>query len=169
MTLREQSSPLSRDAVEVAGPALRALLGLAFIAFSAGATVTIGGDDLRRWLGDAATLGLFPDRFWLASMMAVGLSVGEILTRGKRSIVYGGLLLVDSFYTSRQIQLGFQRWLIDLGVLAEPGALLPVVHASPGQIALSWALALVVGIFIARWGEELVFGKPKARPTRKAE
>ena len=171
MTIYE--SPLSREDVEVAGPFLKAALGLGFIAFSAGATVTIGGEDFRRWLGDMSTIGLFADRYWLAALLAIGLSVGQILTRGKRSPVYVLLLLVDAFYTSRQIQMGFERWFVETGVfgVAAPTPLLTSA-VSPAQLAASWALALVGGIFVARWGEELVFGKPKAkaaRTTRKAE
>lgn len=166
-------SPLSRDAVVTASPVLKAALGLAFIAFSAGATVSLGGEDLRPWLADSATVGLFPDRYWIASLAAAGLTVGQIVTRARSVTWYLVLLLIDAIYTARQIYGGFLSTLVDSGFLGEPsGPLVLVQPAGPtsGQIVLAGVLAVLLGGFIARKGEELVFGKPrpaKAAATRK--
>lgn len=165
-------SPLSRDAVISVAPFLRALLGLAFIAFSAGATVAIGADDLRPWLNESTTIGLFADRYWLATIAAVGLTVGQVVTRGKAVAWYGLLLVIDAIYTGRQIYGGFLTWLMKTGTLGATSDTLVIVRPmgpSAGQIVLAALLAVLLGVYVARWGEELVFGKPKAKAvtTRK--
>lgn len=161
-------SPLSRDAVVTATPVLKAVVGLAFIAFSAGATVTIGGDDLKPWLADSATIGLFADRYWLAALVAAGITLGQVVTRGKAVAWYGFLLIIDAIYTGRQVFSGFLTWLVETGLLSAASG--PLVLARPagpsaGQIVAAWLLAVLLGIFIARQGENLVFGKPAAKKT----
>jgi hypothetical protein len=139
-------APLNRRDLDRVAPWLRAGLGLTLLAWSSYATIVGFSNDLSPVL-DGKMLFAIPAGVLVGILLAVLLSLGEWLTSERARLVYGVLLLVDAWYTQRQI-----------GPAAEK---LAKAHLSDASIApfvalvLSWLAALA----IARYGEILLFGR----------
>jgi hypothetical protein len=119
----DRAAPLPRAWIDDALPVMRALVGALFVAFSAYATVTLFGGDIRLVVGNASTVGVFADRYWFGVLLAFGLFIGEILTAEHAPTIYWALLIPDTFYTARQMQVGFLSLLttyqaIGMGLMA---------------------------------------------------
>ena len=128
-----------------------------FIAYSANSTVFIGARDLL-WLFDATgriTIGAWPDAYWYSGFVAFLLFAGEVATgeRFKRS--YWLFLIPDAFYTGRGMWTGLKKALtILVGGIVGDG---PVADAL--GIILGLLASAVLGYYVAKWGEVLLFGK----------
>lgn len=137
--------PINRNNLDRAAPWLRLIAGLVLIAVSSYSTIT-------GVAADAAPLEL-PVVAGLAGGVAAGvlvalfLSLGEWLTSEQVPYVYAAFLLMDAWYTQRQIGDGVVR--LANYHLGGTGVA-PVI-----AFVLSWLLALA----IARFGEVLLFGK----------
>ena len=133
--------------LDKAAPWIRAMLGLALIAYTSYTTIAGVGADFAPlfmgappWAPIAAGLGV-----------AVFLSLGEWLTSEHVPFVYILLLLIDARYTQRQVG----PWVDALATYhlqAQPAFLTAGV-----SVLVSWGLAVAA----ARYGEILVFGKRK--------
>lgn len=163
MSARE--APIPRSVVDESLPWLRALLGLAFVAYSANSTVFIGADHVM-WLFEGTkliTIGGFPDAYWYTAGLALVLFLGEVATSERYPRTYRLFLGPDVLYTGLGIFAGLSKAL----------ALLAFAAAGPQHREAAewfgWLLAFpvsaVAGFFIAKWGEVLLFGK--RRRTRK--
>lgn len=162
------NAPLDRGLVDEALPWLRALLGLAFVAYSANSTIFIGANHLL-WLFEGTrriTIGAFPDAYWYSAAVALILFVGEVATAERYPRSYRWFLVPDMIYTSLGIFAGLSKAL----------ALLAFAAIGPENKEAAewfgWLLAFpvsaVVGYFIAKWGEVLLFGK-RRRPRSSKE
>lgn len=159
-TMTTSDAPLKRAWLDDAGPILRLLFGAGFVAYSAYATVFLAADDLQRYfkMGDQATLGFFADRYWLSTLLALVLFLGEVATGERYRKVYWLFLAPDAIYTARQAQPGWDSfWREVIGDRPETAGTAAV---------LSWIVALIIGYLVARWGEDLLFGR--RRRTRGA-
>jgi pimeloyl-ACP methyl ester carboxylesterase len=154
MTVYE--APINRDVVDVARPLVRFIAGVSFVGFSAGATVAMGAAALTPWLGDTVSLGGIADRYWAAALLALVLFVGQLMNRGKNPGWYAGFLLVDASFTSAQLVSGLLIYVAMTG--------LPPVVAN----LVAWVIGTILGVVIARYGEDLLFGAPvvKKKGTR---
>lgn len=155
--MSNDNAPIDREWIVAATPWLRGALGLAFVAYSAAATIRMGGADLAPALGDVITIGYIQDRYWYSAGVALLLFLGQVATRGRWPAIYGLFLFPDVIYTARQAQEDISAYLQAEHSLEGLGLLLA-----------SWGLAGVIGFFVARWGEELLFGKPKPKRRRAA-
>lgn len=155
MTVRE--APLARGIIDELLPWLRALLGILFVGYSANSTIFIGADDLR-WLFESTkqtTIGYFPDAYWYSAFVAVLLFVGEVACGERYRRTYWLFLIPDAFYTARGMFAGLSKafgilltsWIDDQAVAGVVGVILAVPAAG------------VIGYFVAKWGEVLLFGK----------
>jgi len=159
MTVRD--APLPRTWIDDALPWLRATLGAAFVAFSANSTVFIGAADLQ-WLFSSTqqvTIGGVPDAFWYSSLLALIFFVGEVVTAERYPRVYQLFLIPDTLYTARGMHGGVAPALGVLLGLGPPGMVLGWV--------LAWPICLGVGYLVARWGEDLLFGKRRRISRRR--
>jgi hypothetical protein len=156
-------APINRNVVNTSTPILRLILGIIFVGYSAGTTITYFADDLSVFFkaGQQVTIAYVDDRFWYGFLLALVIFFGEVVTSEKAIGWYLLFLAPDTFYTARQIQQGFQN------------ALIVLLGTSPGAQALavigSWVIGLIVGYLIAKWGEVLIFGRSGSRARRKAE
>lgn len=165
MTVRE--APISRGLVDEALPWLRALLGLAFVAYSANSTIFLGATHLM-WLFETTkriTIGSFADAYWYSGALALLLFVGEVATSERYPRGYRFFLVPDVFYTGLGVFAGLSKALSLLTV---------AVIGTEYQAAanwLGWLLAFPVsayiGYIIAKWGEILLFGKRRRSPRSK--
>jgi len=162
-----REAPFSRTFVDGALPWLRAGLGMAFIAYSANATIFIGADDMM-WLFDSTTqitIGGFPDAYWYSAILAIIIFVGEVATSERYLKAYLLFLAPDVFYTARGVFAGLSK---ALAVLAAP-----IVGQNKAAtivgVALAVPLAAAVGYIIAKWGETLLFGRRRSRRPAKRE
>lgn len=138
-------APINRNNLDRAAPWLRLMAGLILIAASSYST--IAGVDV-----DAAPLEL-PIVAGIAGGIAAGilvaafLSIGEWLTSEQAPYVYAGFLLLDAWYTQRQ--------------LSDPVERLAVHHLGGTGVApvIAFVLSWLLAIAIARFGEILLFGK----------
>lgn len=141
------SAPLTHAQLDKAGPWLRALLGLALIAYTSYTTISGVGIDFAPLFVDS------PAYIALAAGLgvAVFLSVGEWLTSESVPLIYILLLLIDARYTQRQIG----PWVDALAQyhLREYPALLTMGVS----LVTSWVLSIAA----ARYGEILLFGRRK--------
>jgi len=156
-------APVNRELIEWSTPWLRLALGLAFVAYSANATVAFAADDLKTYFGagQLVTIGLVEDRFWYALAFATIIFIGELVTSRRVIGPYMAFLLPDVFYTTRQIQAGFMKALhILMG--ATP-------TAQVGALLLSWFISIAIGVVIARWGEVLILGRHKRTARKEKE
>jgi len=145
------SAPISRDWLGPATPWFAGGLGLMFIAYSAVATIFILADeDLYPVLGNSTTIGAFPDRYWISAFVALILFLGQVFTRKRYTRIYLMFLVPDIVYTARQTSVAVAAHLA-----ADYPTLDPVL-----AFLIAWSIAAIVGFFVARWGEELLFGKP---------
>jgi hypothetical protein len=155
MTVRE--APISRSLIDELLPWLRALLGLVFIAYSANSTIFMGASDLL-WLFEPTgniTIGSFADAYWYSSFVALILFVGEVACGERYKRTYWLFLIPDAFYTSRGMWGGLVKAMTVLaGSFVKDG---PV--AMVAGFILGTALAALLGYWIAKWGEVLLFGK----------
>lgn len=155
MSIRE--APINRALVDEALPWMRAILGIAFIAYSANSTIFIGAADLLRYFDSTRqiTISTFPDAFWYSGVLALILFAGEVATSERYPRAYRLFLFPDAFYTARGIQLGLSKAL----------AILASSFVGEGQVAgiigfiLSLPFSFYFGYQIAKWGEVLLFGK----------
>jgi hypothetical protein len=155
-------APINRNVVEASTPALRLALGIAFVSYSAYTTIQYAAQDLDVYFhaGRLVSLGYIADRYWYALLFAVIIFLGEVVTSGKSIRWYLVFLIPDTIYTGRQIQFGLNNAFNAL-LGNEPMAL-------AGSLVLSWIVALVIGAFIAKWGEVLIFGStPRQSRSRK--
>lgn len=137
--------PLNRNNLDRAAPWLRGLAGLILLAVSSYSTVT-------GVAADAAPLEL-PAVAGLAGGIAAGigvalfLSLGEWLTSEQAPYFYGAFLLLDAWYTQRQID--------------DPVGRLTGYHLGGTGLAplIAFVLSWLLSIAIARFGEILLFGK----------
>lgn len=165
MTVRD--APISRTLVDEALPWLRAIAGIAFVAYSANSTILIGAADLLRFFDSTRliTIGYWPDAYWYSAIVAVILFVGEVATSEKYPKTYKLFLIPDAFYTARGIFAGLSSALSLLAASFvgenEAAAIIGVVLAFPVSV---W-----IGYLIAKWGEVLLFGKRRTRISRKDE
>jgi hypothetical protein len=166
MSARE--APINRDITDAAAPWLRLLLGVAFVAYSANTTIQYGADDLAFFFkaGLDFTIGYVADRYWYASLFAVILFLGEVVCGERWPRIYWLFLIPDAFYTSRQIQQGFQN---AFTVILSGGSANPSGAAIAGAIVASWVAGLLIGFIIAKWGEVLIFGRRRGPRRRKEE
>lgn len=160
-----QNAPLDRGFVDAAAPWLRALLGLGFVAYSANSTIFIGAGHLM-WLFEGTKnilIGGFPDAYWYAAGLALILFVGQVVCSERYPKAYPLFLWPDVFYTVLGIFAGLSKAMVAL-VFAAVG---PDYRAPAEWIGwlIAIPLSIVVGYFIARWGEVLLFGR--RRRTRK--
>jgi hypothetical protein len=155
MGVRE--APISRSLIDELLPWLRALLGIIFIAYSANSTIFMGARDLM-WLfapTKQITIGFFPDAYWYSSFVALILFVGEVGCSERYKRTYWLFLIPDAFYTGRGMWSGLTNAMTILagGVVGDG----PV--ATVAGVILGTIVAGVLGYFIAKWGEVLLFGK----------
>jgi hypothetical protein len=157
-------APISRTFVDGALPFLRIALGVAFIAYSANSTIRIGATDLI-WLfptTNTITIGGGADAYWYAAVVAIILFAGQIATSERYPRTYHLFLWPDAIYTGRGVQAA-----LDTALTVLAGA---VVGDNAGARMIgwliSWPVGLIIGYVIARWGEELLFGK--RRKTRRS-
>lgn len=138
---------ITHNQLDKAAPWIRAMLGLALIAYTSYTTIAGVGADFAPLLIEspwyvplAAGLGV-----------AVFLSVGEWLTSETVPLVYSVLLLIDARYTQRQIG----PWVDALARyhLAEQNSYLTMAVS----LLVSWGSAILA----ARYGEILLFGRRK--------
>jgi hypothetical protein len=195
MSIRE--APISRALLDDTLPWFRALLGIAFVAYSANATIAQNGDDLRIFLGDSAVIGVFADRYWFSSLFALVLFLGEVFTSERYPAAYRLFLIPDLWYTACQMQEGLQRGffiffsggqdkMADVIMAAKVTAAHPwsalfaqftaLAEDRPlqlvllGSMAAAWIMALILGYYVARYGELLLFGKRRSfRRTKNQE
>jgi hypothetical protein len=162
MTVRE--APIPRSIIDELLPWLRALLGLAFVVYCANSTIFIGGGDLV-WLFPKTaeiTLGFVRDALWYSSVVAIILFIGQVATSERYPRAYWLFLIPDVFYTVRGMWAGLCRAMIVLfGGKPGDGSYAELLGYIIGSI-----LACVVGFYVAKWGEVLLFGK--RRKPRKA-
>lgn len=155
MTVRE--APISRGLIDELLPWLRALLGIIFIAYSANSTIFMGAADLL-WLFESTkdvTIGSFPDAYWYSSFVALLLFVGEVATGERFKRTYWLFLIPDAFYTGRGMWAGLTKAMTILaGGWVGDGPVANVAGLISGTI-----LAGVLGYYVAKWGEVLLFGK----------
>jgi hypothetical protein len=155
MTVRE--APISRGLIDELLPWLRALLGVIFIAYSANSTIFMGASDLM-WLFEPTkqiTIGSFADAYWYSSFVALILFVGEVACGERFKRAYWLFLIPDAFYTGRGMWSGLIKAATILaGAWVGDGPVANVVGFITGTI-----VAAVLGYFIAKWGEVLLFGK----------
>jgi hypothetical protein len=155
MSVRE--APISRGLIDELLPWLRAALGIIFIAYSANSTIFMGAGDLL-WLFEATgqiTIGAFPDAYWYSSFVALVLFVGEVATSERYKRAYWLFLIPDAFYTARGMWSGATKAATILaGGIIGDGPIATVVGIVLGSIA-----AAVLGYYVAKWGEVLLFGK----------
>lgn len=140
-----RQAPLTHTQLDKAAPWLRAMLGLALIAYTSYTTISGVGLDFAPILKDS------PAGIALAAglCVAVFLSVGEWLTSESVPFIYFILLLIDARYTQRQIgpwiealsayHLREYPWYLTTGV----------------SLIVSWGMAIAA----ARYGEILLFGR----------
>lgn len=164
MTTRE--APISRDLVDAARPWLRLLLGVAFVGYSANATIFIAADDLM-WLFPQtknATLATFPDALWYSAILAVVLFAGEVATSERHPGTYRIFLAPDVFYTARGMFSGMSG---ALAVLLAPW----IGEDAAKIVGVVLALPIVgfIGYIIAKWGEILLFDKRRTSRRSKKE
>lgn len=160
-----REAPISRTVIDELLPYLRGALGLAFVIFSANSTVIFNGSDIA-WLFPATTkttIAVFSDALWYSSAFAVILFVGEVATGERYPRAYRLFLIPDVFYTVRGLLAPVCRAAIVL-FGAKPG------DGSYSELlgyVIGGAVAVIAGYLVARWGEELLFGKRRAK-LRKA-
>ncbi len=149
-----RAAPLPRGWIDDALPAMRALVGAIFVAYSSYATVELFGTDVQPVVGGAATLGIIADRYWLGVAVALVFFVGEILTAEKAPSVYGAILIPDTYYTARQMQAGLLAFLmtysvVGVGIMAAISAWGMLMAEGKGG-----RLALLAGIIagLTGWG-----------------
>lgn len=165
MTTRE-AAPLSRGLIDESLPWLRALLGLAFVAYSANSTIFLGASHLMFLFEStkATTIGGFADAYWYSGAIALLLFVGEVATAERYPRTYRIFLVPDMFYTGLGVFTGLSKALIVL-MFAATG------YKEAAQW-IGWLLAFpvagVLGYFIAKWGEVLLFGR-RRQPRRSKE
>lgn len=162
MTVRE--APISRGLIDDALPFLRAGLGVVFVAISAISTILLGAADLRYFIGDAITIGYFPDRFWYASMGAFIFFIGEVATAERSRVIYAVFLVPDVFYTVRGMWEGMARGFTVMVGGAQPSDMERFIGSTIGLI-----VSIIVGYVIAKYGEILLFGKRRRTTRRKEE
>jgi hypothetical protein len=155
MTVRE--APISRSLIDELLPWLRALLGIIFIAYSANSTIFMGANDLM-WLFELTkniTIGSIADAYWYSSFFALILFVGEVASSERFKRTYWLFLIPDAFYTARGMWGGLMKAMTILagGVVGDG----PVANVA--GFILGTIIAAVLGYFIAKWGEVLLFGK----------
>ncbi|HEU4322103.1 MAG TPA: hypothetical protein VFS21_03050 [Roseiflexaceae bacterium] len=151
-----REAPISRDWVDVAAPWLRGALGAAFVAYSANSTIFIGAADLM-WLFPRTaqtTIMAFADAYWYSLMLAIVLFGGEVVCSERWRGAYRFFLVPDAFYTARGLWFDLSA---ALGVLLQ--AVAPPAAASALGMVIATPIALLVGYFVARWGETLLFGE----------
>lgn len=155
MTVRE--APISRGLIDELLPWLRALLGLTFIAYSANSTVFMGAIDLM-WLfarTKQITIGAWPDAYWYSGFVAFLLFAGEVATGERYKRTYWLFLIPDAFYTGRGMWVGVTKAAtILIGGIVGDGPVASALGIIAGLI-----VSAVLGYFIAKWGEVLLFGK----------
>jgi hypothetical protein len=139
-------APLDRRDLDRVAPWLRAGLGLTLLAWSSYATIIGFNNDLSPVL-DGKMLFSIPAGVLAGILLAVLLSLGEWLTSERARIVYSALLLVDAWYTQRQVGPAAEK--LARAHLADAG-IAPIV-----ALVLSWLAALAS----ARYGEILLFGR----------
>ncbi len=163
-----REAPISRDVVDMALPYLRALLGLAFVAYSANSTIVYGAGDMMWFWPETTKITItgFSDAYWYAMLLALALFVGEVATGEKYPGVYKMFLLPDAFYTARGIFDGLRR---AFQVLLTSGDVIPESAAAVLGTALALPVGFFLGYLIARWGEHLLFGKRRAGARGRRE
>jgi hypothetical protein len=162
-------APISRGFVDEATPWLRGLLGLFFVAYSANSTIFIGAEHLI-WLFDGTkriTIGGFPDAYWYSAALAAILFAGEVATGERYPKTYRLFLAPDVLYTSLGIFSGLSK-AIALLAFAALGPQYRTAAEWFGWI-LAFPAAGVIGYFIAKWGEVLLFGKRRSRRSKREE
>lgn len=155
MTARE--APIPRTLIDELAPWLRAVLGIMFIAYSANSTIFRGADDLM-WLFESTsqiTISAFADAYWYSSLFALILFVGEVVCSDRYKRTYWLFLIPDAFYTARGMWAGLTKATgLLLGGIIGDGTVADIFGVILGSIA-----AAVLGYYIAKWGEVLLFGK----------
>lgn len=162
MGVRE--APISRGVVDELLPWLRAGLGLAFVAYSANSTVFKAGADIA-WLFPVTTkitIYLFADALWYSSILAFILFAGEVATGERYPKAYRLFLIPDVFYTVR----GMWRGVCNAAIVLFGGKIGDGSYAELLGYIIGTILSCVVGYFVARWGEDLLFGKRRMRRGR---
>jgi hypothetical protein len=160
-----REAPISRGLVEEATPWLRGLLGLSFVAYSANSTIFIGAAHLLFLFEGTKriTIGGFPDAYWYSAILAFILFAGEVVTSERYPRTYKLFLGPDVFYTGLGVFAGLSKALAVLAVAA-----IGFEHRIAAEW-FGWLLAIpfsgVIGYFVAKWGEALLF--EKRRRTKK--
>lgn len=164
-----QDAPIPRTYIDAGLPFARAALGLLFVAYSAQSTILFLAADLM-WLFPGlrvSSTGVWADAYWVSIGFAVLLFAGEVFTAERYPRLYRAFLAPDSFYTARGIHAGLATAFAIListwaGTTPEAGQTIAGLGVKPfvliGWLA-AWPPALLIGIYIARWGEVLLFGK----------
>lgn len=158
-TAEQRLAPVPREWLDLTMPAFRALVGAAFVIFSSYATVTLVAQDFFPILGERAGIGLFPDRYWIGIVLALGFFLGEVYTSERWPTAYRAILIPDTIYTGRQLYAGLAIAMVILvrtpldilivGGLASAGAVL--VAYGVGWAWFKWAIAgaVLVGVVFA--------------------
>jgi hypothetical protein len=142
------AAPLPRSWLDAIATPLRILFGLIFIAWSWVSTIIIVGTWLRPLLPSATIQGA-PDWFIVAFALAFLVSLVEFVASDRWPIVYWiVLLLLDASFTTWQTRL----WLLII-VQAQVTDIAPLGHAA------IWLVSIIGGIFAAKFGETLLFGR----------
>jgi len=154
--MSRSQAPLDRSILDIGRPFLRFMLGLLFVGFSATSTVRLATYDLATYfkLGNSITLYLVNDGIYVAIALAFILFVGELMTASYAPRIYMVFLGIDTFYTARGIFPGLYNVFS-----AAMGASTEGIVAST---ALAIVASIVVGVYVAYYGEILLFGPRKA-------
>ncbi len=109
------AAPLPRGWIDDALPVARTMFGAAFVAFSGWATIRLFAMDIQPLIGDAQTIGIMLDRYWLGLLLALSLFIGQVMTAESAPSIYGAILIPDTWYTARQMYPGLVIFLAAYG------------------------------------------------------
>lgn len=143
----ELRAPLSRKHLYKAAPGLRAVLGIVLIGASWYSTIIGVHADATPL--ELPSVGFVPGGIIAGIVLALLLTIGEWLTSEKAIYIYIGLLVLDAWYTQRQID-DRSYALVAYHLAAAPPWAPPILG-----FVLSWLIAIAV----ARFGELLLFGR----------
>lgn len=152
--LSERAAPLPRGWIDDSLPVARALIGAGFVAFSSYATVTLFGNDIQPIVGKGVSVGMMADRHWLGLLAALLFFIGEIMTAERAPAIYGAILIPDTYYTARQMQVGMLALLIAYGAVGAgllTGLTIWGVLLAEGKSG-RLALGIGIGVGLTVWG-----------------
>jgi hypothetical protein len=141
-------APLPRSWLDSAATPVRVLVGTVFLAWSWYSTLAILGGVLLPLFPSSAIVAEIEDRYLIAAVFAILISVIEFAAAGRWPGAYWlTVLLTDAPFTALQTH----TW---LAVLLSPHGEISAI----GGNAL-WVVSLIGGVVAAVFGELLLFGK----------